>query len=198
MIEPWKSESAPESGAMAKLPGVLLQAYAEVQAALQSLRHSRDALDVTTVQKLQHTSEKLMEVSSATEVAATGILDSLDRATALVDELDRLDAARNDNYPGSGADVRNKLRDELFHSISCLQFQDITAQQLRYASSILSNMEDRMAGLAAALDPATLGEVHVVAKQPAAASSQAFNPNASTHFTEIRQSLADTIFTVSI
>jgi chemotaxis regulatin CheY-phosphate phosphatase CheZ len=166
-----------------------LQAYGEIQALLRSLRESRDALDQATVQKLQHTSAKLLEVSSATEVAATGILDSLDRATAMVDALDALDASG----ASGAADVRNKLRDELFHSISCLQFQDITTQQLRYASSMIEEMEQRMAGLAQALDPANLGAPFVPLTPP---KEQAFDPGATLDGAEVRQSLADSIFTI--
>jgi hypothetical protein len=46
-----------------------------------------------TVEKIQHTSDKLREVTSATEVAATDILDALDRTQAMVDALDAADDA---------------------------------------------------------------------------------------------------------
>jgi hypothetical protein len=184
------------SSAVAHLPAVLLQAYAEIQATLRCLRESRDALDQAAVQKLQHTSAKLLEVSSATEVAATGILDSLDRASAMVDALDALDTSGRSD----AADIRTRLRDELFQSISCLQFQDITTQQLRYASSMLDEMEQRMAGLAKALDPANLG---AALASPASAAplgrpqELTFDPGATVENAEQRQSLADDIFTVA-
>ena len=182
-----------QSGAVAHLPAVLLQAYGEIQAVLRSLRESRDALNQATVQKLQHTSAKLLEVSSATEVAATGILDSLDRATAMVDALDALDTTGG---PGA-ADIRNRLRDELFQAISSLQFQDITAQQLRYASSLLEEMEQRMAGLAMALDPSHIGAI-LPPPPPASGRALAYDPGATLANAEQRQSLADDIFTVSV
>jgi hypothetical protein len=181
------------SSAVAHLPAVLLQAYGEIQAVLRSLRESRDALDQVAVQKLQHTSAKLLEVSSATEVAATGILDSLDRATAMVDELDALDTSGGHE----AADIRTRMRDELFQSISCLQFQDITTQQLRYASSMLEEMEQRMAGLAKALDPANLGAALPSPESVAPLSRRqdlTFDPGATVENAEQRQSLADDIF----
>jgi hypothetical protein len=184
-------DRSPSGAAVMQLPAVLLQAYTEIQVVLRSLRASRDALDHAAVQKLQHTSAKLLEVSSATEVAATGILDSLDRATAMVDELETLDPAKG----AEAADVRNRLRDELFQSISCLQFQDITTQQLRYASSILDEVEQRMAGLARALDPAYLGTAVVTPEVPVARpSDETFAPSATIEHAAERQSMADNIF----
>ncbi|MBA4070840.1 MAG: hypothetical protein C0497_03250 [Gemmatimonas sp.] len=185
---------SPSGAAVMQLPAVLLRAYAEIQIVLRSLRASRDALDHAAVQKLQHTSAKLLEVSSATEVAATGILDSLDRATAMVDELDALDPARG----AAGAEIRNRLRDELFQSISCLQFQDITTQQLRYASSILDEVEQRMADLARALDPAHLGTAAAMPEASVARTSDAtFAPGATIKHAAERQSMADNIFSAA-
>ena len=177
------------SSAVAHLPTVLLLAYAEIQAVLRSLRESRDALDHAAVQKLQHTSAKLLEVSSATEVAATGILDSLDRATAMVDELDTIEMTGAPH----AAEVRGRLRDELFQSISCLQFQDITTQQLRHASSMLAEMEERMARLAQALAPSSLGGAPAAAPRAHVPRTD-FDPGATLADAEARQSLANDIF----
>ena len=196
MSDPTPDEvTSPAGGAVANLPSVLLKAYDEIQSVLSCLREGRDALDHAAVQKLQHTTAKLLEVSSATEVAATGILDSLDRATAMVDDLDALDHSGATD----AADVRNRLRDELFQSISCLQFQDITTQQLRYASSMLADIEQRVAGLAKALDPAHLGEFRhrpEILASAHAALATTFDPGATLANAEQRQSLADDIFTL--
>ena len=62
---------------LASLPFILERANHEIQAVLANLRDSREALETATVEKLQTTSEKLKEVTSATEVAATDILDAL-------------------------------------------------------------------------------------------------------------------------
>ena len=172
---------------LAELPEMLMRAYTEVCGVLNNLRSSRDALQQATVERLQHTSSKLQEVTSATEVAATSILDGLDRAVALVDQLDTLDASGN----AEAIDVRNQLRDELFLAQGGLQFQDITAQQLSYASSMLAEMESRMLGLAKALDP-------TATSRPIEASSDsrnlAFVPGATLDKADVRQALADSIF----
>ena len=186
---PHMSAEDGHAGAVLRLPGTLLKAYAEICEVLGNLRESRDAIRQATVDKLQHTTAKLAEVSSATEVAATGILDGLDRAIVLVDELDSIDQSGDTR----GQDVRLRLRDELFQVQSCLQFQDITAQQLNHASSILVEVERRLLGLAQTLDPGASGlPVPEVPQQ--APENRAFDPGATLHDADIRQALADSIF----
>jgi hypothetical protein len=80
-----------------------------------------------------------------------------------------------------------------------LQFQDITAQQLSHAASILIDMEERMQGLATALDPkGARGRGPAAVAETAAAAVKelrAFDPNATMNNAEGRQALADSIFT---
>lgn len=184
--------SAPNG--IAEIPLLLLKAYAEINSVLESLRQSRDTLQRTTVEKLQSTNTKLAEVTSATEVAATDIMDGVDRALALVDTLDT-EAEQN---PGSDAagDARNQLRDELFNMMGCLQFQDITTQQLSYASSVLVDMEGRLSRLMEIIDPDSIG-LPSPAMTPDLADLQVlttFDPAATTADAEVRQALVDEIF----
>ncbi|MHB1297453.1 MAG: hypothetical protein ACYC0B_02895 [Gemmatimonadaceae bacterium] len=174
---------------VAGLPQTLMKAYDEVCAVLESLRQSRDVLHRTTVSRLQHTTAKLQEVTDATEVAATGILDGLDRSIGLVDELERLDTSGDAAADG----VRGQLRDELFQAQAALQFQDITAQQLTYAASLLVDMEERLLVIAQALDPSIQGEV----PRPTFAAGGTFDPGATMKNADGRQALADAIFTVT-
>jgi chemotaxis regulatin CheY-phosphate phosphatase CheZ len=172
------------------LPNVLLRAYVEINSVLQNLRHSRDVLQQTTLDKLQHTNDKLREVSSATELAATDMLDGLDRALVMVDELEGVDGTNSDH----AAEVRGNLRNELFSLMTCLQFQDITAQQLNYASSVLVEMEHRLTELARIFDPDRHGfqQLVVAADEP---PQTTFDPAATTADAEQRQALVDEIFT---
>lgn len=172
---------------IADVPDLLLRAYSEIRSVLESLRRSRSVLERSTMDKFQHMNEKLREVSSATEVAATDILDGVDRALALVD---RLDTAEED---GERADGFAELRNELFGVMGCLQFQDITAQQLSYASAVLVEMEGRLAELAAIFDPAELG---LPSPAPGSLSQPplAFDPAATTRGAPERQALVDEIF----
>lgn len=78
--------------------------------------------------------EKLSAVTAATEKAATGMLDGLDRAIAVVAELEA--------EAGENGDLERRarytaLREELYGVMNLLQFQDVTSQQLQYAASVL-------------------------------------------------------------
>ncbi len=172
---------------LAALPFILERANHEIQAVLANLRDSRNALETATVEKLQHTSEKLKEVTSATEVAATDILDALDRAQNMIDDLDAADASGDKE---KGQHTRDLLREEIFGMMGCLQFQDITTQQLAYASSVLTDMENRLLSIAKLFDPATV-MVRVGSEAP---DVRTFDPNATTRNAEQRQAVADEIF----
>jgi hypothetical protein len=173
--------------ALVSLPVLLERVTAEIQTVLTSLRDSRDALETATVEKIQLTSEKLREVTSATEDAATNILDSLDRAQALVDDLDAADEA---NDRESARSTRDLLREEIFGIMGSLQFQDITTQQLRYASSVLTDTEERLLALAKLFDP-TVAFARSLCGTP---DPRTFDPNATVANAERRQALADEIF----
>jgi chemotaxis regulatin CheY-phosphate phosphatase CheZ len=172
---------------LAALPFILERANQEIQGVLANLRDSRNALETATVEKLQHTSEKLREVTSATEVAATDILDALDRAQNMIDDLDSAEAAGDKE---KGQHTRDLLREEIFGMMGCLQFQDITTQQLAYASSVLTDMEGRLLQIAKLFDPATV-MVRAGAQSP---DLRTFDPNATTRNADQRQAVADEIF----
>ena len=173
--------------ALVSLPALLERVTAEIQTVLTSLRDSRDALETATVQKIHLTSEKLKEVTSATEDATTNILDSLDRAQALVDDLDAADEA---NDRASARTTRDLLREEIFGIMGNLQFQDITTQQLRYASSVLTDTEERLLALAKLFDPT----VAFAPSHGGTSDPRTFDPNATVAHAERRQALADEIF----
>jgi hypothetical protein len=172
---------------LAALPFILERANHEIQSVLANLRDSREALETATVEKLQHTNEKLKEVTSATEVAATDILDALDRAQTMLDDLDSADAAGDRE---KGQHTRDLLREEIFGMMGCLQFQDITTQQLSYAASVLNDMETRLLQIARLFDPATV----MVSAATQAPDPRTYDPAATTRNAEQRQALADTIF----
>lgn len=171
-------------GARSALPILLLRAYEEISGALEALRQSRGILERATVERVQQTHEKLREVSSATELATTDILNGLDHAISLVDRLD--DLATSDD----ASHVRTELREELFRLIGCLQFQDITSQQLQYASSVLLDVEQRLAAVADLFDIGMSSAQAGVER-----SSLTYDPGASMLNAERRQALVDEIFT---
>jgi len=174
---------------LAALPFILERANAEIQGVLANLRDSRTALETATVEKLQHTSSKLKEVTSATEVAATDILDALDRTQTMVDDLETADQTGDKD---KAQQVRDRMREEIFGMMGALQFQDITTQQLAYAASVLSDMEARLLQIAKLFDPAAA----MVQAATGAPDPRTFDPHATTQHAEVRQALADEIFLV--
>jgi hypothetical protein len=172
----------------------LLGAYAEVLAVIDGLRRSRSSLNDATLQRLQVTNAKLDEVSFTTEVAASDMLDDLDQAVSLLDRLDEGSADEAEE-----AEIRSALREHLDHVVSLLQFQDITSQQLGYASGVLSDVERRLGAVASAL--AQAGGVDGAPEEAAPPERPSeepghptCDPNASTDGSEDRQALADEIF----
>src|SRR5437868_2137087 len=127
------------------LSRVFAVAHAELMRILQGLRHSRETLEQSTVERLQHTHDKLREVAGATEVAANDILNGLEHSMTLIDALE--------DPAADHAAKRAELREVLFALMGCMQFQDITAQQLNYASSVLIDLEQRLADIARIFDP---------------------------------------------
>ena len=179
--------SSPATTPATSLPALLERVTAEIQIVLASLRDSRDALETATVEQIQRTSEKLREVTSATEDATTAILDALDRAQALVDDLDAAD--ETGDRDGARA-TRGRLREEIFGMVGSLQFQDITTQQLAYAGSVLTDMEDRLLALAQLFDPAAA----FARTSVGAPDARSFDAHATLAQPEQRQALADAIF----
>jgi chemotaxis regulatin CheY-phosphate phosphatase CheZ len=178
-----------EKPAIMLLPGVLMRANSEIRALLLSLRDSRTALEHATVGRLSSTQDKLKEVSSATEVAATDMLDGLDRAQALIDDLDAVEGDAD-----KGKEIRNTLRDEIFLVMGHLQFQDITTQQLNHAASILVEMEQRLNEVAKVIDPMAMGFSAQGVAAMLVPDVNTFDPNATTKNSKERQALADDVF----
>jgi chemotaxis regulatin CheY-phosphate phosphatase CheZ len=173
--------------AIVLLPAILNKATEEIRMLLTALRSSRNALESATVGRLATTHDKLKQVTNATEVAATDILDGLDRAQVLVDKLD---ASEGD--ADVSRDLRNQLRDELFTATTHLQFQDITTQQLNHAAKVLVEMEERLAEVARVIDPTAQG----FAPEPTrvAPDVATFDPNATIKNADERQAVADSVF----
>lgn len=199
-LEDMTGESTPVEApapAVAKAPSnladfvsLVVQGYSELNRVLVSLKQSRDALEKSSVEKLQHTHDKLKEVSAATEVAATDILNGLERASTMVDDLDAAATGEASDSPAPG--IRNALRDELFALMGHMQFQDITSQQLSYASAVLTEMEARVQRLVGILHPA-VSEIVGTQLQYVPVAGPTWDPNATVNGREDRQAVADEI-----
>lgn len=183
-----------ETGLRGNNIGVLLavmqRATSEIAQVLCTLHTSREALQGVTLQEIHDSATKLGEVCTATELAATRMMDGLERAHALVDRLDELES------PGHAGDavieaatIRAKIRDELFSVMGSLQFQDITSQQLGHVSQMLRDIESRLQAISSLLsggraDPAVIASDRL----------PTFSESASTQNSFERQATADALF----
>lgn len=172
------------------LASVLQRANVEIGHVLRTLHDSQQALHDASLKQIHDSTAKLREVSSATEVAATTIMDGLDRAHALVDELEALDRAA----PAEAGAVRDRLRDELYAMVAPLQFQDITTQQLEHVSGMLADVERRLLAIAALLDGSWTEAARMAAASAEAAPDVTFSESASVNDAARRQAEADALF----
>ena len=178
----------------------------EMGRVVETLRASRGLLEQAASSRLQQTHKNLVEVSSATKTAATGILDGLDRALELVDHLDsKVSGDVGDTAgPEDPSDFASQLRDELHEIMGHVQFQDITAQQLGHSCGVLMDIESRLIDLSDFFDirGLDLGELTAVStafpepyEEEDEPTESSCDPGASTLNVESRQTVADEVFT---
>ncbi|HEY9226119.1 MAG TPA: hypothetical protein VIP11_05700, partial [Gemmatimonadaceae bacterium] len=129
-----------QPGGFAELSRTLLRAYAETAGIVGRFRETAGMLDSTGIARLHQMHGHLREVSSATEVATHGILDGLGRAVSLVEKLDESPTVSE----AERHRMISSLREELSGVVNHLQFQDITAQQLKLIETQLVDMNRRI------------------------------------------------------
>jgi hypothetical protein len=172
------------------LLSVMQRASSEIAQVLCTLHTSREALEGVTLQEIRDSALKLTEVSRATEVAATRMMDGLERVHDLVDRLDEIGSQDDstDNTQKS-SEVRARLRDELFAIMGSLQFQDITSQQLGHVSQMLCDIERRLHATSSLLSGGRSEAVIIAGER-----LPTFSESASTQHSFERQATADSIF----
>jgi chemotaxis regulatin CheY-phosphate phosphatase CheZ len=164
------------------VPRMLGKAHRELMSALGGLRATRQTIQDQAISRLRDTTSKLSEVTTATEDAATSMLDSLDRASAATEAL-----AADADQPLSGSQQESidTLRTEIANLFNSLQFQDITAQQISGASERLRDVESRLEVVAGMF--ATHQTAH------ASEADLAYNPDATLRDAAARQRVADSV-----
>lgn len=188
----------PNGKAVSELVGVLMRTYQEIHDVLNGIRKGRGILHQAAMERVKKTHAKLEEVTMTTELAATDMLDGLDKALSLVDQVftaDEETAMDEERRAQAG----EELRDELQGLVVLLQFQDITAQQLAHAAGVLAEVEERLEGLMRLFNLHHLDLEDEVLKMgfedKEETDSPTFDPAATTRDSENRQALADEIFT---
>jgi chemotaxis regulatin CheY-phosphate phosphatase CheZ len=186
------AEVGPSSGGdPAELQELLGRSYGVILKLVENLRRGRSLIQQSAVGKLHATDEKLTEISSTTESAAAEMLDGLDRALALVDRLEA------EELDGRSTGLGMELREEIFGVMGHLQFQDITTQQLAYASSILREMETNLEDFASLLESPTADEQRGAPSPGASLCGRAFDPAATVADAADRQALVDELLKAS-
>ncbi len=184
---------ARDAGRLPHLASTLIEAYSEINALISMLKQSREVLEKSALNRLHKTTQHLHDVNAATETAATVMLDGVDRTMLLLDEL----MAERDGG-GDGLVKADEIRDVLHGFVISLQFQDITSQQLGYASSVLVDLEERLAKISAVFGDEcfTDEEMEVLEDdvEDSLESHKTCDPEASLGDASARQSLADSIF----
>jgi hypothetical protein len=138
------------------LPELLLQTSQDISAVLNTLYRSRALLERAAVPRIQHTQRNLARVSDATETAAKALLDGIGRSLALIDQLAH-ELVPDGHETTAGRGIRQQLEVEVQGLIAAIQFQDLVAQQIAYATQILHETEERMTEAAAHFDSALFG-----------------------------------------
>lgn len=180
----------PAGHSLAVLLSLMQRTNAGTLQVLATLQESRAALQDITLREIQECADKLREVAATTQIAASRILDGLERAHALVDQLDRVHPPEHIGAATPDVlSVRTRLRDELFAIMGSLQFQDITSQQLGHVSKMLGDAERRVHAMASLLEGGGAEAAAIVA-EPA----PTFAESASTVRAFERQAVADAVF----
>jgi hypothetical protein len=122
-----------------ELPEQLESAANQARAVLDALAQSRDVLERISLDKRGGRSDELGEAPSAIEVR-----EGLERVLLLVDRLDE------EREPAA---VRGLLRAEILEMLAGVRAQEITEQQLGFASSVLNDTQSRLSALVQCLSP---------------------------------------------
>ena len=123
----------------AELPDLFSAAATQARALLTALARSRSVLERTSLENLQEGSDEVREIPSAVEIRG-----GLERALLLVDRLEAESGANG---------VQHLLREEILEMLQGVRAQEITEQQLSYASSVLRETESQLSALVQRLSP---------------------------------------------
>lgn len=185
--------AAEEETPVASLPTILIRTSHEITAVLNSLYRSRTLLEQAAVPRLQRTHARLKEVSDATESATHDMLDKLDRASQLIDEIGSRVVAGIPAGDPAALQLHADLREEAHRLVLCLQFQDIVTQQIGFATHVLEETERRMTQLANQFKSTVFGQAEASGDDNAAWGHH-YDPDATASCPDERQALADSVF----
>jgi len=134
------------------LPETINKSYELIQMVIASIHTSRSELKKSVDGLLKKTGMQLQKVTSTTEEATNKILDVAEKLDedqmkiiAILEDIEaRISASSDEDLTAKFEEVKSKVyqnQESAFLIIDFLQFQDITAQQIAGAYSLLSDTE---------------------------------------------------------
>lgn len=154
----------------------------EIIPLLQSIHKNLHA----TTELIPSATETLDKVNSATELAATEVMDIVDNVISRLNTMtEKIDSLEEDIVQSAEAgaakakieDIRAEIsgsQDDLFSIMNALQFQDITTQQINGIASVIDSVQIKLSELLQGFD----GEGKFIAQERPAT----FDPNAEFDF----------------
>ncbi len=153
-------------------------------------------------EKVPIATEQLDKISEQTEAAAHQMLDRIDaiteRETSIVNELTEIKSALAANA-FNGLEERvdgciakaNENCDDAFMIMDALQFQDITAQQMNHAASLLEDIENKLSQIVGVME----GQLEAAASPESAdKKARAYDPHADLFEKKTDQATIDDLF----
>lgn len=141
-------DAGPAAQEAAELPDLLSAAAAQARAVLSALTRSRGVLERAATSDADDARENPDEGRVAP--TAVELRSGLERALLLVDRLEA------ESGPSG---VKYLLRDEILEMLEGVRVQEITEQQLSYASSVLRETETQLSALVQRLSPPRSGVI---------------------------------------
>lgn len=136
---------------MEDLPDTVNRSYELIQLVIKSIHSSRSELKKSVDGLLKKTGMQLQKVTSTTEEATNKILDVAEKLDeeqmniiGLLEKIENPETVDQGEYPKTIDELKTKIyanQDAAFTIMDYLQFQDITAQQIAGAYSLLSDTE---------------------------------------------------------
>lgn len=155
---------------------------------------------VESREKVPQATNQLDKISEQTEAVTTKMLDVVEQITQREEDLiEGIGSIKTKVANGEYADI-DKLADELtakagdnlndaFQIMESLQFQDITAQQMDHAASLLEDVEDKLHSILS-----TLGATGHCTSAEAERKDRAYDPHADFSDKKTDQKDIDSLF----
>lgn len=186
------------------IDGQVQQAFKYLTQVISTIHDGLSEWESKTDGLIQRTGKQLDKVSITTETATHQILDAVEKVNSaqmnarekVTELIAHLEQGENPQSPTDSLETLKHLAEELetaqadtFQIMNYLQFQDITAQQIKQAYGLLSEAEEQLIAVASTFKPVSGTETEVQAKP-----KSIYNSNAEYINAEDKQKQVDALF----